>query len=171
MSQLGLSASVGESALMLGSVQVECDPASIEVGISCGMSDMCGESPCLCGAPDAWGDCACNGFETIAPTVTVSSSNALVAWPVQTDAGWELVSVLPGDAELTVSASLKHYDDAAQTLQVHSGGPSPCVLLGAALVVAVVVAAVFGTRAALRRRRAKAADAEGAGAQGEAPRE
>ena len=142
----------------VGELSIESDPSSVEVGVSCGMSDMCGESPCLCGAEnDAWGDCACNGLETLAPAITVSSSNTAVAWPVQVGGTWHVVTLLPGEAQVQVSASLKHYDDAVQTLQLKADAPGGLLIAAVIVVAAVVVAAATGV-GKLRTRKASSTD-------------
>ncbi|MCH4184850.1 MAG: hypothetical protein LKF61_05120, partial [Eggerthellaceae bacterium] len=42
---------------------VNTDPDSIQTGVPCGMLEMCGQDPCLCGSVDSYGACACNGLQ------------------------------------------------------------------------------------------------------------
>ena len=179
MTQLQLTATVGGAApasgaqasldsLMPYKLDVACDPESIEVGISCGMSWMCGEHPCLCGVADHWGDCACNGFETQVPAIAVQSSNPHVAVLSMGDS-WYVLGLAPEEADITVTASLQHYDDASQTMHVSCGGPSPLGILAIALALAVVAGAItLAVRAVRGAGRARAAaQTDGTAPQGE----
>lgn len=124
------------------SVEVSCTPASIEVGISCGMEDMCGLDPCLCGASDAFGCCACNGFEERAPEIAIASSNVSCAWPVHVGQRWYVVSLLPGQADLRVTGSLEHYDGCDAVYRAEVGMASPAGMLVLVVLVAFVVGVV-----------------------------
>ena len=137
-------------------LSAECDPASIEAGVDCGMDWMCGIEPCLCGSADAWGGCSCNGLETTSPTVSYASSDEGVV-RVEEAAGrvW-LVPVAPGTATVTCTASLKHFADTEARLAVTVGGPTLAdgVLAGLCLLaVALIAACVLLVRRAMKRRR------------------
>lgn len=136
-------------------LDVSTTPESIETGISCGMSDMCGEDPCLCGAADEYGSCACNGLETTIPTVEVtSSSGAVVA--VQAGGSWYAVGVMPGQADLTVTTNLKHFEPSTQTVQVSAvPGMGTAVTAGTLVLAIALVAGVV--RAAVHTARSRRA--------------
>ena len=155
--------SMVELAVMaLNDVKVTCTPSSIEVGISCGMDDMCGLDPCLCGTPDAYGCCACNGFEEISPDVTMSSSNVLVACPVRIFESWHVVSLVPGEADITVTGTLLHYEDSVVAFHVESGVRSAAnVAVGIVLLVVVVAIVVLVVRRLRCSRSADETDGEG----------
>lgn len=123
-------------------VEVSCTPASIEVGISCGMEEMCGLDPCLCGASDAFGCCACNGFEQRSPEVSISSEDILRAWPVHVGKRWYVVSLLPGQTQLHVTGELDHYDGYAADYRVKSATVSFAGVLVLISLVAIVVGVV-----------------------------
>jgi ABC-2 type transport system permease protein len=116
----GASGAEGEetSSLFPSLLSTDTTPESISVGIACKMTDMCGIDPCTCGKPDAWGACACAGFEDTAPTVTVVSSDPSVVEPVEAFGRTWLVPHGAGEADVTVSASLVHYQDATTTIHV-----------------------------------------------------
>lgn len=93
-------------------------PVSIETGIDCGMPDMCGIDPCLCGSADSWGSCSCNGLKKTLPTVkaTAADANAL---NVDVQNGKVLVrGIKPGVSTVTVTASLVHFADVSQVVTV-----------------------------------------------------
>ncbi len=166
--ELSVEASAGEGDLAVFGVrmlEVSCSPASIEMGLSCGMDWMCGLDPCLCGTPDDYVSCACNGTETVSPVVAVSSSDEDVLRVVEFAGAWWLVPVGQGEAEVLVSARLPHYADATQTLHVEVAPAGAAqwafaiggVLLAAALVAGLVALAVRG----LRRRASKRVGRDG----------
>lgn len=140
-------------------VSASCDPATIEVGIDCGMEWMCGIWPCLCGSADAWGGCSCNGLETIAPDVSFSSSDEGVVRVQHVGDAVLLVPVGEGTATVTCEASLRYHDTTQTAVEVTVGSPTAAdaVLGGIAVaVVAVVVGIVLAIRfAVVRRRRGK----------------
>lgn len=141
-------------------VSASCDPATIEVGIDCGMEWMCGIWPCLCGSADAWGGCSCNGLETIAPDMSFSSSDEGVVRVQQVGDTVLLVPAGEGTATITCEASLRYHDTTRTAVEVTVGAPSAAdAVLGGIAVVAIVavVGIVFAIRSAVvRRRRIKA---------------
>lgn len=140
----GESGTTSLSGGELASVQFVTDPQEIEVGITCGMSDMCGQDPCLCGATDSYGACACNGKETISSSVTVLSSDSSVAYVVEAGNSYKLVGLGKGEADITIHATLKHHKDVTQVVHVNVGSVSP-LYLGAWIVALIAcVAALVG---------------------------
>ncbi len=135
---------------------VAVSPASIEVGISCGMPDMCGIDPCLCGTPDAYGACACNGLKTITPSVTYASSRPEVATVEKAFGKVWLVPHGKGKTTVTMTAKLKHYQTASVEVPVEVAGPKAAdgLLAGAVLAALVgVVALGWGIRKLVSRGR------------------
>lgn len=145
-------------------VTATCDPASIEAGISCGMDWMCGLRPCLCGAADEWGGCACNGTETVCPDVTFTSSDEGIVRVVQFAGKTWLVPVGEGTATVTCSAALRYHEDAQAAVEVTVGGMTGadaaligCCVGAAAIVAALVAAICMLVRRMRRKKREKAA--------------
>lgn len=134
-------------------VPVACSPASIECGIPCGMTEMCGQDPCLCGATDEFGACACNGRKTVCPTFTLDDDGGCVALVDFAGKQW-LVPKSEGSADVVVRASLPHHVDAVTTVHVDVKpfGVLDGVKVAIALVViaAVIAGIVFGARALVR---------------------
>lgn len=133
------------------------DPASIEVGISCGMKGMCGEDPCLCGSSDAWGRCSCNGLREVRPAFSIARADgADVGFLHVVDAfgkSW-LVSCGSGEADAVLTAELEHYAPASVAVNVSAAPFGPLDALKAlalvAVLAAVVAAVAFAVRAAVR---------------------
>lgn len=145
--------------LLPARISVACDPASIEVGISCGMADMCGENPCLCGSSDAWGDCACNGLQTLEPTVTYASGDESVVRIVVIGGKAWLVPMGSGHTTVEVHASLKHFTDADALLEVDVNPISAPEVLAIMLAIAAVAALVVrGVRHAHARKETDPGD-------------
>ena len=145
-------------------VSAACSPGVIDVGVDCGMPDMCGIDPCLCGSADAWGGCSCNGIEQVAPTVTYESSDQGVVRVEQAFGRAWLVPAGPGEATVTVTASLKYHETTTASVPVTVTGPAAAdaAVGGIALAaVAVVIAAAFGVRRAMRVHRGKDSHDEG----------
>ena len=157
--QLSLEVDAHVSVDMIGfaSVPVSMTPSSIEVGIDCGMPDMCGLDPCLCGAQDEWGACACNGLETVEPTwsATVIEGAAAV---FQTADGLLVVPVGSGTTVVAVDASLPHHADAHQlvTIEVAPFSARDAAKIAAAL--AIVVLAVVAVRLVVKRASVRRGD-------------
>ncbi len=150
----------------------QCDPESIQVGVPCGMTEMCGQDPCLCGRVDEYGACACNGTREAKPTYTVEFDTPGVACAVELFGTTYLVALGSGDTRATVVAHLPHHADAVATAAVHVDGFAPLdaaklvgMLAGAAAVVAVVVFALRalarGVRSLVRKISARRAAAKG----------
>ena len=148
---------------------VNCTPDSIEVGIDCGMVEMCGIDPCLCGAVDAYGACACNGTQQVDVSYEVTFAEGGVAKLVEWNGVQYLVPLGAGEVQATVTASLQHYEDACATFTVSVAGWTAldvakvaglllAALLALAACVGVAWGIVRGVRSALRavRRRWKA---------------
>lgn len=159
-----------------------CNPESIDAGVDCGMSWMCGIEPCLCGSADAWGGCSCNGMQTLYPSVRYESDDESVLRVVEGLHGevW-LIPVGRGAATLVCTASLKNYEDTAVSYTVEVGeiGAVDAAFVGLAVLAAALVGGVCvafaqlaraigrwrraaRARRAVRARRAAAADEGGA---------
>lgn len=135
-------------------LSARCDPASIEVGVDCGMDWMCGIAPCLCGSADDWGGCSCNGLVETFPSVHYSSSDEGVVRVVEAGGRAWLVPVGVGTATVTCAASLAYHEGTAVEVPVTVAGLLLAdAVLAVLVLVAVVllVAAVLGVRAAVRR--------------------
>lgn len=130
---------------------LQVSPESIQTGIPCGMLDMCGQDPCLCGSPDAYGACACNGITTTYPTLDVRSSDTGVVQVVWLFGKPYLLATGSGTATVSVDASLIHYNGASCTLQVQVDGFGP---LDAAKIVALLCTAVAAVLVVLLAVRA-----------------
>ena len=171
---------------------VSCTPSSIEVGIDCGMVEMCGIDPCLCGAVDAYGVCACNGTQQVEVSYEVTFAQGGVAKLVEWNGVQYLVPLGAGEVKATITASLQHYEDASATFTVNVAGWTAldvakvaglllAALLALAACVGVVWGIVRGVRAVLRavRKRWKArgtraaataaGDGDSGGGEGTAP--
>jgi ABC-2 type transport system permease protein len=131
-------------------------PESIEGGIDCGMADMCGLDPCLCGNPDAWGACACNGLRKTAVQIGVVVTDPTVATVLRIGDAWWLLPLGQGSTALEVQASLPHHLPASATIELRVDTPIPppviwCVT-GVALLVLVVAVVVRVVRKLNARR-------------------
>jgi hypothetical protein len=126
-------------------------PVSIQAGIDCGMADMCGLDPCLCGKPDAFGACACNGTREVSPQLIVTSGDSAVVMVVGLgDRHW-LVPLANGETELSLAATLVHHTDASAQIPVRVDAPLPPFALYAAGLFVVLVILVLACRALWRR--------------------
>lgn len=125
---------------------LQVSPESIQTGISCGMLDMCGQDPCLCGSPDSYGACACNGITTTYPALDVQSSNPDVVQVVWLFGKPYLLVAGSGSATISVDASLIHYNDASRTIQVQVDAFGPldvAKIIALSCTVIVLVLIVF----------------------------
>ena len=117
--EMSVSASdVSLSRVDIAALPVQCDPQSIQVGVPCGMTEMCGQDPCLCGRVDEYGACACNGTREASPTYTVEFDTPGVARTVELFGTTYLVPLGEGETQATVTAHLAHHADAAATAMV-----------------------------------------------------
>lgn len=133
---------------------VSVSPSSIMTGIPCGMDEMCGLDPCLCGAVDQWGSCACNGLEETYPTVSLTCDGEGIFGVFEAFGATYVYSLGTGSAVATVHADLPHYASAEASLAVEVapfGIFDVLKIAGALAVVAGVLAALFiGLRTAGR---------------------
>lgn len=129
-------------ALFPNLLSVATTPQSISTGIQCHMDEVCGYDPCTCGKPDAWGHCACGGFEETVPTVSISTSDANVATVVEAFGQTWILPVSPGTATITIAADLIHYQSASYAFSVEV---APFGIVDALLIVAalLLVAGIF----------------------------
>lgn len=142
-----------------------CNPATIEVGIPCGMLEMCGQDPCLCGAVDDYGACACNGKQWVTPTFTLTFEEEGIVTTAEAFGKTYLVPLKSGTVNAMVHAELPHHQPSEAHVQIHVKGwefVDVAKVAGAVLlVVAVLAGLVFGVRAivrAVRRAQAKRQD-------------
>lgn len=158
-------------ALFPSLLAVNTTPASISTGIQCHMDEVCGYDPCTCGKPDAWGHCACGGFQDTAPTVSVSTSDANVASVVQAFGQTWIVPVGTGTATVQITADLVHYKSASYSFDVEVAplGAVDVLLVAASLLLCVGVLAglFFLGRLVVRLVRRKLAERRAWKARGE----
>lgn len=128
----------GVGALFPNLLSINTTPEFISTGIECHMDEVCGYDPCTCGKPDAWGHCACGGFQDTYPTVTVTSNDEGVAKTVQALGRTWIVPVSPGTATFTITAELVHYKSAAYSFDVQV---APFGIMDLLLIVATIVLA------------------------------
>ncbi len=110
-------------------------PGSISVGIECN-GDMCLIDPCTCGKPDAWGHCACAGFEDVSPTITVYMDDPDVARVVDFAGQTWLMPLSSGDTHVTITAELVHYQSASYEFDLHV---EPFGIVDVLLIVALII--------------------------------
>lgn len=175
VADLDMSVSVADVDLArvdVAALPVACDPESIQVGVPCGMTEMCGQDPCLCGRVDEYGACACNGTREAKPTYTVEFDTPGVAFAVELFGTTYLVPLGSGETQVTVVASLPHHADSVAAATVRVAGFAPLdaaklagLIAGAAAVVAAVAFAVRalarGVRGLVHRISARRAAAKG----------
>jgi hypothetical protein len=126
-------------------------PTTIETGLNCGMTEMCGIDPCLCGYPDSYGACACNGLEKTRVTLAIQSDSPATVGVLRLgDACW-LVPLASGDATIRVAASLPHYEGALVVIVASVDAPVFPLLIPILIVLAVVGSVVAVVRAWARR--------------------
>lgn len=131
-------------------VPLETAPSSITTGIPCGMTDMCGQDPCLCGAVDEYGACACNGRKETLPAFALAEGSE---GPVRLVALFDkayLVPVASGEADVRVVASFPHYEPAETTLHVIVEPLAPLDIAKIAGMLVVFAALVLGVFLAAR---------------------
>ena len=147
------------SRIDIASVSLETNPASITTGIPCGMTDMCGQDPCLCGAVDEYGACACNGTEETFPSFTLVESDVNNVCIVELFGKAYFVPISAGEADVRVSVSLPHYETTETTMHVvvePLGVFDVAKVAGVLLACAVLVwLVVRGVRAAVKMFRVK----------------
>lgn len=133
-------------------VAVSCSPRTIRVGIPCGMS-MCGRNPCLCGGPvDRWGNCACNGLRTVAPTFSVRSADNGIVRVLSIGRRHWLLPTGVGHTVVTVRGSLIHYDSAVAAVVI-TVTPAAFVALGLGAVVLIVAMGAAAAAVVIAVRR------------------
>lgn len=151
------AADVSLSRVDITALPVQCDPQSIQVGVPCGMTEMCGQDPCLCGRVDEYGACACNGTREVSPTYTVEFDTPGVARAVELFGTTYLVPLGAGETQATVTAHLAHHADATVTSTVRVqgfGALDAAKLVGLlACAAALIAAVVFAVRGLVRAVR------------------
>lgn len=149
----------GESQVSLGRIDIKPLPVTttpdvIVTGVPCGMVEMCGQDPCLCGATDEYGSCACNGRVDTRPQFSLTCDQDGVVALVSVFDRWFLVSLGTGSTEATLTASLPHYEEASMSLSVTVEAFSVLdvlkIIVGVAVVLALLAALVFVVRALVR---------------------
>lgn len=136
---------------------ISTDPVSIEVGVPCGMIDMCGQDPCLCGPVDSYGACACNGLEEVTPTYEVEFSEEGIACAVEIFGTTYLLPLSTGEVDVVVSVSLPHYQSSSvyATVYVHPFGLADFLrcALGLLVLAAILVLVVLAVKGLVRGAR------------------
>lgn len=138
-----------ESSISLARIDVRelpatTDPQTIEKGIACGMTDMCGQDPCLCGSVDAWGACACNGLETVSADYELDQAAAGVVRLVKVFDTYYVVAVGTGSVDATLTASYPHHDLASTQVHIEV---APFAPLDIAKIIAGLVAILVAVAA------------------------
>ncbi len=128
-------------AIFPSMLSITTTPSLISTGVQCHMDEVCGYDPCTCGKPDAWGHCACGGFEDTRPTVSVTSDDEGVVRVAEAFGCLWLMPVSAGDATVSINAELIHYKSASYEFTVHVNpfGVTDVLLIGACVVVCVAV--------------------------------
>ncbi|ADU26542.1 Ig-like domain-containing protein [Ethanoligenens harbinense] len=122
---------------------LRASPSSAALGVDCGMADMCGIDPCTCGSPDAWGHCACNGTKKTPVSYLITVSNPSVARVSVANGTLIVKGLSAGHTDVRVTARLKHYADAVQTVRVTVQPPYYLFWLIPGVVVAAAAAFFF----------------------------
>jgi hypothetical protein len=135
-------------------------PAAIKTGLDCGMLEMCGIDPCLCGYPDSYGACACNGLEETRVALKVQSDNPATLGVLQMGNSYWLVPLSAGGATVSVTAVLPHYEDARVVVFASVNAPVPPLLIYI-LTLLAIAGLVIATVRVLVRRTAKAKTGDG----------
>jgi hypothetical protein len=133
-------------------------PASIQTGIDCGMLDMCGIDPCLCGNPDAFGACACNGTHTTLPELSVRSVDAGQVKLLRLGSDWWLVPWGADGTSVELAARLPHHADAVVTVTVGVEAPFAPQLFYCAVLLALLAAVLYVVGRLLRGQDGRASD-------------
>lgn len=144
--EMDMPATIAMARIDIVALPAQTTPASIETGIPCGMLEMCGQDPCLCGAVDPWGACACNGTQETRPTFLITCDQQGVVGMVEAFGTTYLVALGTGSTDAVVRAELPHHEAAEATTHVEVapfGFMDALKLLAAVLAVAAVCAAVF----------------------------
>jgi hypothetical protein len=133
-------------------LSLETTPASLEMGVDCNMPEMCGLDPCLCGVPDEYGACACNGTKTTLPTLSVASDTPNAVGVIQLGNAYWLMPWAEGEATLLVEARLPHYESATEHVEVEVDAPFAPVLLPITALFVLLLAIIVLVRRFMRRR-------------------
>jgi hypothetical protein len=131
------------------------EPAVIETGLDCGMVEMCGIDPCLCGYPDSYGACACNGLEETRVALRVQSDSPATLGVFQIGNAYWLVPLSTGSASVNITASLPHHEGTRIVVFTSINAFIPPLLIHI-LILLVTVGLVTATVRTLTRRPAKA---------------
>lgn len=132
-------------------VAISFAPETVEIGIDCGMPEMCGIDPCTCGSADTWGSCSCNGLCAAAPDVAISIDSEKTAIAAYKDGTLKIKALSPGTATITLTASLPHHVAAHQTIEVHVR-KIPLYIIPL-IGIAITVLAIFAGITHSRKRR------------------
>lgn len=138
---------------------VQTTPDTIVVGVPCGMLEMCGQDPCLCGAVDEWGACACNGRQDASPSFSLECDGPNVAGVFELFGTTYLVALDSGEADASIAAELAHHESAELACRIAVapfGFVDVLKLLAAFIAAAAVCAALFFAVRALARAARRA---------------
>jgi hypothetical protein len=144
---------VSVSRLPVATAALTVSPNSIETGTPCGLADMCGLDPCLCGsAVDQWGACACNGLHIVWPSLSATSSDDGVVRVFRIGRTLFLIPTGVGHATVTVRGRLIHYDSATYQLDVRVGPAAFFEFLMLLFALVAVIAVTCMASVSLVRR-------------------
>jgi hypothetical protein len=127
-------------------LDITCSPASIQTGIDCGMADMCGLDPCLCGQPDEYGACACNGTRETLPSLSLASDDTNTVRIMRFGDGWWLVPWAVGSTEVVLRAGLPHHTGTDLSVAVTVDAPLPPVALYAGILLTLLALLIVMAR-------------------------
>ena len=134
-------------------IDISTIPESVEVGMDCGMPEMCGINPCTCGSSDRWGACSCNGLRDTLPDVRARSENENIAGVSVENGVLKIRALGAGTTTVTVTAALPHYGEGSTAIIVTILPFGAGIYIGCALCAAALcVAAPLSVRAVRRRR-------------------
>ena len=134
-------------------IAISTMPACIEVGVDCGMPDMCGIDPCTCGSVDSWGVCSCSGLRTAVPDINARVEDENIVG-ISIENGMLRIRALgAGTTTVAVMTALPHYGDGFATISVTVLPFGAGLYLALALALAVVFAAALLAVRAVRRNR------------------
>lgn len=129
------------------------DPVSVMAGIPCGMLEMCGQDPCLCGSVDEWGACACNGKRETKPTWSLVCSEEGIVALVDVFGSPYLVALGAGETSAVLSASLAHHETPQVDMHISVAQWTPLdvvkIIVGVIAIVVVLALVLFVLRALL----------------------
>ena len=144
-------ASVRVSMWLRAETALRTTPASAALGVDCGLAEMCGIDPCTCGSADEWGHCSCNGTKDTPVSYKVTVADPNIADVSVSDGKLNVRGLSAGTTTVAVTAKLKHYTSATQTVTVTVA--PPWYLLGLLPVAAAAAGTVWWLRKHIRGKK------------------